>query len=207
LFTLQSEHDGGNEFQLLVERTIDVISALGFSSKDPLSAKAKYATDTARLVDIVAGTDMVSRKSYGEPMWTLIMPPANTGFSINVIQLLALLRALRGTNRGMQYNAIDRNCFWLVRMARLTIVRLAEQAGVRLNPDTTRQAEDRLGPCGCVRLDGSRSHGTGEALVDDLIRNFEDDYPGFEQRYSDSSSRTLQEQLGSFVTSISSCFR
>ena len=207
LFTLQSEHDGGDEFHLLVERTVDFISSLGFSSKDPLLPKAKYATDTARLVDIVAGIDMVSHKSYGEPMWTLVMPPVDRGFSINLIQLLALLRALRGTNRGTQYNAIDRNCFWLVRMARLVIMRLAEQAGVQVNPDTSRQAEERLGTCGCVRLDGSRSHGSGEALVDDLIRTFEDDYRDFEQCYSDSGNQTLQEQLGGFITSISGCFR
>ena len=181
LFSLRSDDDG-QEFQILVERTVEL--------KLFSTSATKYPNDTARMVQIVAGIDVRSRKSYGESMWTLAMPPANTGFTVNLIQLLELLRGLRRTDRGEEYNVIDRNCSWLVRMARLAIIRLAQRAGVRLIPETTRQAEARLGTCSCIRLDGSKSHDLGEELVDQLINESEVEYQDFEQLYYTASRST-----------------
>ncbi|KAF8338663.1 hypothetical protein F5887DRAFT_506149 [Amanita rubescens] len=154
LFTLWSKHDG-KQFRLLVKRTVDLPSILGLSKMSSSGDMLKFANDTALVIQTNA---TLSRKSYGEALWTLTMPTTPNTFVINLIQLVLLLRTIRDVDGGQQYSIINRNCFWLVRMARLAI-------------------------CGCVRLDGSRSHDADELSVKQLVDKYETDYRAFMRNY------------------------
>ncbi len=130
-------------------------------------------------------------------------------------QLVALLRAIRMTDRGEQYRIIDRNCFWLVRMARLAIMHLAQNALARgqVLITTTEEAERRLGKCGCVRLDGSTSsHDMDD--VEQVISRYERYCEDFLRSYHVASHIQLFQgytsltlfQVPNTVTSIFSSF-
>lgn len=190
LFTLWSEHDG-KHFQILVERTIDFPSVLGFSLTR--SRNTKLSNDTARVLQ--AG-DTLIHKSYGDAIWTLTMPGVASRFSINLLQLATLLRTVRQVDRGREYHTIDRNCFWLVRMARLAIICLAQRAHApnQVAIATTEEAEMHLGRCGCIRLDGHRAHDQDD--VQQLVDSYEEVYQELRRNHvSDVSVLPLRSSL------------
>jgi hypothetical protein len=188
LFTLWSKCDG-KQFRLLVKRTVDLPSILGLSRMSSLSDMLKFANYTAQVIQTGATP---SQRSYGDAIWTLTMPSTSDTFAINLIQLVLLLRTIRDADGGQQYRTIDRNCFWLVRMARLGIACLAERAHAQdqVTIRGTKRAE-KLGKCGCVRLDGSRSHDADELSVKQLVDKYETDYKAFMRTYHASHLATV----------------
>ncbi|KAF8345480.1 hypothetical protein F5887DRAFT_1192306, partial [Amanita rubescens] len=189
LFTLWSKRDG-KQFRLLVERTVDLPSILGLSRMSSSGDMLKFANDTALVIQTNA---TLSRKSYGEALWTLTMPTTPNTFVINLIQLVLLLRTIRDVDGGQQYSIINRSCFWLVRMARLAIVCLAQRAHAQdqVTITHTERAEKLGKQCGCVRSDGSRSHDADELSVGQLVDKYETDYQAFMRNYHASHLATV----------------
>lgn len=194
LFTLWSEHDS-RHFQILVEQTVDFSLALGF----PLTwaRNKKLANDTVQLLQ--TGNTLIHRL-YGDAIWTLTMPGVTSQtprFSINLLQLATLLRTIRQVGRGQDYHTIDRNCFWLVRMARLAIICLAQRAHAQdqVAIATTEEAEMSLGRCGCICLDGHLlPH--DQDNVEQLVNRYEGGYQELQSNYvSDVSVLPLHSSL------------